>query len=414
MALFSNNAQPQSSNLVEFMAGKMFTRDKMVCPDSRKGKIYLYQSEDGLMHFCWKDASSNVVEDDLIIFPDDAKFTKVGQCTTGRVYLLSFKNPPRKLFYWMQAFKDDKDDEHCKRVNDLLNNPPVPGVESRSRGGAGTGGIGDQLSMVNQLLSSGSGGEDLQRALQGVDRRQMMQLLNLMGAGSGAGLSDLFGGEQGSPAGASTGRRLPVVGSANSRTGGTRPPTASTATPAASGSTTTAAANPPTRQITTAELSQILSGMNSSGRDGTPREDVELEKILTAKNIEPVLNASAKYVERLKRHLPKEQPIEQDEKEVLATLRTPQFRQGVGIFGVALHSGQLAPLMQQFGFSSDVVKAFGKGDVQSVAEVLQQESTASQAASGPGGSSNNDKPNGEKKAEKVDKAKKDDDPMDLD
>ena len=64
-ALFGNNAasRSQSKNLVEFKAGKMFMKGKMVHPDKRKGQIYVYQSDDSLMHFCWKDRSSGSVED---------------------------------------------------------------------------------------------------------------------------------------------------------------------------------------------------------------------------------------------------------------------------------------------------------------------------------------------------------------
>ena len=85
------------------------------------------------MHFKWKDRTSGNIEDDLIIFPDDVEFKKVSQCTTGRVFILKFKNSSRKLFFWMQEPKDDKDEEFCKKVNDYLNNPPAPGASS-SRG----------------------------------------------------------------------------------------------------------------------------------------------------------------------------------------------------------------------------------------------------------------------------------------
>lgn len=61
---------------------------KMVHPDTRKGLLYVYQAEDGLIHFCWKNRTTNKVEDDLIIFPDDCEFKRVEQCKTGRVYLL--------------------------------------------------------------------------------------------------------------------------------------------------------------------------------------------------------------------------------------------------------------------------------------------------------------------------------------
>lgn len=63
-ALFGSNAgRSQSKNLVEFRAGKMYMKGKMVHPDKRKGLVYVYQSEDSLMHFCWKDRSSGNAEE---------------------------------------------------------------------------------------------------------------------------------------------------------------------------------------------------------------------------------------------------------------------------------------------------------------------------------------------------------------
>merc|ERR1719361_416164 len=59
------------------------------------------QGDDQLMHFKWKDRTTSTVEDDLIIFPDDVEFKKVSQCTTGRLFILKFKNSTRKLFFWM-------------------------------------------------------------------------------------------------------------------------------------------------------------------------------------------------------------------------------------------------------------------------------------------------------------------------
>ena len=89
-ALFGTGGSSKSKNLVEFKAGKMTLKGKMVHPDKRKGLVYVYQSDDSLMHFCWKDRTSGVVEDDLMIFPDDIETRKVAQCTTGRVFLMKF------------------------------------------------------------------------------------------------------------------------------------------------------------------------------------------------------------------------------------------------------------------------------------------------------------------------------------
>ena len=66
MSLFGSTAtagRSSSKNLVEFRAGKMSMKGTTVTPDKRKGLLYLYQSDDSLMHFCWKDRTSGTVDD---------------------------------------------------------------------------------------------------------------------------------------------------------------------------------------------------------------------------------------------------------------------------------------------------------------------------------------------------------------
>lgn len=63
-ALLENTTDSnESKTLVEFKAGKMFMRSKTVYPDKRKGLLYIRQSEDYLIHLCWKDRTSGIVED---------------------------------------------------------------------------------------------------------------------------------------------------------------------------------------------------------------------------------------------------------------------------------------------------------------------------------------------------------------
>ena len=65
-ALFGSSAtgsRSASKNLVEFKAGKMELKGTTVSPDKRKGLVYLHQSDDSLMHFCWKDRTSGTVVD---------------------------------------------------------------------------------------------------------------------------------------------------------------------------------------------------------------------------------------------------------------------------------------------------------------------------------------------------------------
>lgn len=106
----------------------------------------------------------------------------------SRLVLLSDSNnniisPPSK------EPKTDKDEEYCRKVNELLNNPPTPG-SARTMGARGGGaGAGSEsmpdYSMMNQLLnmggSGGGSGEermDLQHVLAGMDQQQLMQLLS--------------------------------------------------------------------------------------------------------------------------------------------------------------------------------------------------------------------------------------------
>lgn len=179
--IFGSSAATGSSggnrHLVEFCAGRMNMVGKMVQPDTRKGIVYIYQAEDALIHFCWKDRSNGKVEDDLIIFPDDCEFVRVDQCKTGRVYVLKFKLSARRLFFWLQESKTDKDEEWCRRVNDIINNPPSA-VSMRSGGlGGGAGALGEN--------------NDLQYMLNNMSQQQLMQLFG--GVGPMRGLGSLLG-----------------------------------------------------------------------------------------------------------------------------------------------------------------------------------------------------------------------------
>ena len=75
MALFGHGGAPRGGggggvqkNLVEFRAGKLNLRDRMLHADKRKGLVFVKRrSEDGLMHFCWKDRTTGAVEDVSVV-----------------------------------------------------------------------------------------------------------------------------------------------------------------------------------------------------------------------------------------------------------------------------------------------------------------------------------------------------------
>ncbi|KAK9869125.1 hypothetical protein WA026_002882 [Henosepilachna vigintioctopunctata] len=187
-ALFGNTTPGPGStggnkHLVEMRAGKMNLKGRMIYPDKRKGLLYIYQSDDSLMHFCWQDRATGVVEDDLIIFPDDCEYARIPQCTTGRAYLLKFKSSSRKFFFWLQEPRTDKDDEHCKRINEILNNP----------------------SSVNQ--SEHNPEQDLQRLLSSMSQSQIVQLFS----GGGQGLTSLLGTIRGPESGSARTNTTPAI-----------------------------------------------------------------------------------------------------------------------------------------------------------------------------------------------------------
>ncbi|GAV59740.1 Proteasom_Rpn13 domain-containing protein/UCH37_bd domain-containing protein, partial [Cephalotus follicularis] len=113
---------PMQEIMLEFRAGKMIFEGNRVVPDTRKGLVRIARGEEGLVHFQWLDRSQNVVEDDQIVFPDEAVFEKVNQAS-GRVYILKFNTDDRKFFFWMQVPKAENDMQLCNSVNYYLNRP---------------------------------------------------------------------------------------------------------------------------------------------------------------------------------------------------------------------------------------------------------------------------------------------------
>eukprot|EP00252_Welwitschia_mirabilis_P023793 TRINITY_DN6834_c0_g1_i4.p1 TRINITY_DN6834_c0_g1~~TRINITY_DN6834_c0_g1_i4.p1 ORF type:complete len:332 (-),score=82.46 TRINITY_DN6834_c0_g1_i4:228-1223(-) len=113
---------PMQGIMLEFRAGLMRLQDKRVVPDVRKGLVRVVRGDEGLVHFQWLDRTNNNIEIDQIIFPDEAIFEKVQQ-SSGRVYLLKFKEDDRKFFFWMQEPKADGDSQICGSVNYFLNRP---------------------------------------------------------------------------------------------------------------------------------------------------------------------------------------------------------------------------------------------------------------------------------------------------
>ncbi|KAF5395630.1 Adhesion regulating molecule 1 [Paragonimus heterotremus] len=157
-ALFGGPQKPQNKHLLQFRAGKMtINSDNWVHADPRKGWVYVYQSGDGKLHLCWIDRKTCLVEDNFVIGAQQAEFKRVPQCTTGRVYLLSFKNSKR-FFVWMQEPNGKNDSNICSRINAFITSPPTQFTPPTSDWLTGFGGF-NQFSQSDllALLSMGAG-----------------------------------------------------------------------------------------------------------------------------------------------------------------------------------------------------------------------------------------------------------------
>jgi len=384
-ALFGSSAgRSQNKNLVEFKAGKMTMKGKMVHPDKRKGLVYVYQSDDSLMHFCWKDRTSGAVEDDLIIFPDDVEFKRVPQCTTGRVYILKFKSSSRKFFFWVQEPKTEKDEDNCRKVNELLNNPPSLG--SQRSGGATPDG-------------------DLQNLLSNMSQQQLMQLFG--GVGQIGGLSSLLG-TMGNSSSSQSNRSSSAV-SSSAATSSPSPASQTTttpkvtATPAAPSKPAATPAAPVAKEkqsapIKLSQLQNYLSGLRMQGQS----EQVDLASSMTAESLQAVLN-NPEFVKELQRHLPSTGSEASQEEQLKATVASPQFQQALSFFSTALQSGQLGPVVQQMGVGSDAVSAANQGNMEAFIKALQSLTPGQSSAEGS-----------TKPEEKKEVKKEDDEDMSLD
>jgi 26S proteasome regulatory subunit N13 len=398
-ALFGSAATGPGStggnkHLVEVRAGKMNLKGRMVCPDKRKGLLYVYQSDDSLMHFCWQDRTTGIVEDDLIIFPDDCEYIKVSQCTTGRVYLLKFKSSNRKFFFWLQEPRTDKDDENCKRINELLNNPS------------------------SAVQSSQSPDQDLQSLFNNMSQSQLMQLFG-SGVGQMGGLSSLLGTIRGPNSGSARTSTTPAI---THRTTVPSTPTTNTTTTTVSQSpvTTTpqttsaptAAPGAPARSTTNSgrtsdscshriqlsDLQNFLQGITPIS--SSQQQSVDLSTALNADGLSGILS-NPNALEALQNHLP---AVEGDPQEALrSTINSPQFQQAVSQFSSALESGQLGPVVSQLSVNSDAVAAATQGNMQEFMKALEKDES----------SSSKEEPEKDKKEEKKDD-KDDDHNMQLD
>ncbi|KAI0059537.1 adhesion regulating molecule [Artomyces pyxidatus] len=112
------------STILAFKAGRAFRREgtNTVEPHAEKGAVVIAKGEDELLHFMWKNRVTEETDEDLILFPTDASFTRVSQAS-GRVYVLKFSSSDQRHFFWMQDGSAARDEEFAYHVDRLLQIP---------------------------------------------------------------------------------------------------------------------------------------------------------------------------------------------------------------------------------------------------------------------------------------------------
>lgn len=158
---------------------------------------------------------------------------------------------------------------------------------------------------------------------------------------------------------------VPVT-SAPSSTAATPSTPAPAQTPVAPASTGSPAPHQP---IQLSDLQSILATMNvpAAGAQGSA---VDLASVCTPEMMAPILS-NAEVQQRLLPFLPSGESLPQSAEEIQNTLNSPQFQQSMSMFSSALASGQLGPLMSQFGLPPDAVDAANRGDVEAFARAMQ-------------------------------------------
>ncbi|KAE9404004.1 adhesion regulating molecule [Gymnopus androsaceus JB14] len=142
-----------SDTLLAFKAGRALRREStnFVDPDPTKGAIIL-KKEDDLLHFIWKNRSTGDIEEDLILFPGDATFSKIP--SAGRVYVLKFSSSAQRHFFWLQDASSARDEEFVNNINGFLMDPdyePTWGTSPESEASTSTSGASSYLDRTDTV-----------------------------------------------------------------------------------------------------------------------------------------------------------------------------------------------------------------------------------------------------------------------
>eukprot|EP01108_Squamamoeba_japonica_P007753 TRINITY_DN666_c0_g3_i1.p1 TRINITY_DN666_c0_g3~~TRINITY_DN666_c0_g3_i1.p1 ORF type:complete len:317 (+),score=124.91 TRINITY_DN666_c0_g3_i1:121-1071(+) len=279
--------------LYSFIAGRLLSRavgdgKQRLVPDKAKGSVELALNSSGLVVLRWRDRTTQQVDDEFIVFPDDATLKMVKQ-GSGRVAALHFASTGKRHFFWMQDKDSSRDEAHCARVTELIEN----------------------------------GGEEPR-----ADNQPSEFLLNAEDMMEDDADDDLYEDED------------------DQNDSATTTTTTSAAAAAAAAAATSSSSS------SAAQMQSILSSLfgGSGGASATP--PLQLGQVLTADRLAPLLRdeAMAPALQELYSFLPDDADGQtRSASDIVDVLRSPQFKQALGQLTAALSSGELAAMLAQLG-----------------------------------------------------------------
>merc|ERR1719312_2076213 len=204
-----------------------------------------------------------------------------------------------------------------------------------------------------------------------MSQQQLMQLFGgSLGGGNMSSLASLLGGAGAgrSRQAAGTGRTRSTAASSETTNAPATPTTVPVPAPAPVG------AGQSSNPIQLSDLQSILSNIQvPAGAEGSSGPSVDLSTALTGEALQPILQ-NQQFLDKVKEFLPAgEEGKEVTAADLAGTVQSPQFQQAVSMFSMALSSGQLGPLVREFGLGEEAATAAAKGDMGAFVQALQKE-----------------------------------------
>ena len=128
------------------------------------------------------------------------------------------------------------------------------------------------------------------------------------------------------------------------------------------------------------DLQSVLSGIKVPSSSKEP--PVDLSSGVTGEIIKPLLN-DPNFVQKMKDLLPPSEDTTDPANEISSTISSPQFKQALQMFSSGLQSGQLGPLIREFGLGDAAVAAATAGNMESFIKAVQDSKKEGQSSETP-------------------------------